>query len=287
VARARPTPNTPASSTAASNPATRHRQPKPPTFHLPAITRSAPISPSAFLWSPYHPGSPRQPDLRGTDQGITCAKPTHPPTRRRPGTDNSTPSATLPLPTPQQTPVRHKSPSCLADTTRIADYLRTEAAPSPHTPGARTCCKQSGAGSNRTRAGRFVTSRNEGGARCRAPYRGYCIHRPRSDIRDRARHGPLGRVAAVRGARRRPAPSVTEQLTMGEATFRQHNCGVQRPRAGRPLSECFQAAQRRSNDSAGRRNEQFVAARPLSERSIVFERLRGCWICPKGARWSH
>lgn len=116
------------------------------------------------------------------------------------------------------------------------------------------------------------------------PYRGYCIHRPRSDIRDRARHSPLGQVAAVRGARRRPAPSVTEQPTMGEATFRQHNCGVQRPRAGRPLSECFRAAQRRSNDSAGRRNEQLVAARPLSERSIVFERLRGLLDLAEGGQ---
>jgi hypothetical protein len=56
-----------------------------------------------------------------------------------------------------------------------------------------------------------------------------------------------------------------------------------RPRARRPLSQCFRAAERRSNDSAGRRNEQLVAARPLSERSIVFERCEGCWICPEAA----
>jgi hypothetical protein len=59
---------------------------------------------------------------------------------------------------------------------------------------------------------------------------------------------------------------------------------VQRPRAGRPLSECFRAAQRRSNDSAGRRNEQLVAARPLSERSIVFERLRGLLDLAEGGQ---
>jgi hypothetical protein len=47
-----------------------------------------------------------------------------------------------------------------------------------------------------------------------------------------------------------------------------------------PLPQCFRVVERRSNDSAGRRSEQLVAARRLSERLIVFERCEGCWICP-------
>ena len=44
--------------------------------------------------------------------------------------------------------------------------------------------------------------------------------------------------------------------------------------------------ERRSNDSVGRRSEQLVAARRLSERSTVFERCVGCWICPISAACS-